>query len=107
MDLPGWRTHAPKISTASPETPLVHASPPVYPMLRTVVGLLVYGVPERPLMSAALGKREQDHEASPGLLKTEENRAESKELVAQEDGHAVSTVLVTGEEDHAESEALE
>ena len=70
-------------------------------------GVRRYGVPGRPLMSAALVKQEQDHEASSGLLKMEENRAESKELVAQEDGHAVSAVLVTGEEDHAESEALE
>jgi hypothetical protein len=83
-----------KISTARPETPLLH-------------GLLVYRVLGRPLMSAALVKPARDHEASTGLLKTEESRAESKELVTQEEGHAGSAVLVTGEEDDAESEALE
>ena len=78
-----------KISTARPETPLLH-------------GLLVYRVLGRPLMSVALVKPARDHEASTGLLKTEESRA-----MTQEEGHARSAVLVTGEEDDAESEALE
>ena len=119
VDLPGWRTHAAKISTASPETSLVHASPPMYPMVRTAVGRPVYAVLGRPLMSPALVKPEQfheesralvttgeDHEASTGLLKTEDGRAKSKELVTKEEGRAVSAVLVAAEEDHAESKAL-